>query len=57
MESPMNIRPISETVALDAALYFEEKAEGILAWADNFPERPLLSDEAVSRESMYPGRW
>ena len=27
------------------------------AWVDSFPETPLLSDEAVSRASMYPDRW
>lgn len=27
------------------------------AWVMSFPETPLLSDEAISRESMYPDRW
>jgi hypothetical protein len=27
------------------------------AWVSSFPEAPLLSDEAISRESMYPDRW
>ena len=26
-------------------------------WAESFPEMPPLSDEAMSRESMYPDRW
>jgi hypothetical protein len=27
------------------------------AWVASFPEGPALSDEAISRESMYPDRW
>jgi hypothetical protein len=26
-------------------------------WADSFPDTPPLSDEAISRASMYPDRW
>lgn len=26
-------------------------------WLDSFPQQPLLSDEAVKRESWYPDRW
>jgi hypothetical protein len=26
-------------------------------WITSFPETPLLSNEAISRESMYPDRW
>lgn len=35
----------------------EEKASAFLAWADSFPDTPVLSDEAISRASMYPDRW
>lgn len=35
----------------------EETAAAFIAWADSFPDAPLLSDEAVSRASMYPDRW
>jgi hypothetical protein len=35
----------------------EEKAREFLAWADSFPDTPPLSDEAISRASMYPDRW
>ena len=34
----------------------EERAEAFLAWADSFPDSSLLSDKAISRESMYPDR-
>jgi len=27
------------------------------SWVAGFPESPALSDEAISRESMYPDRW
>lgn len=27
------------------------------AWADSFPEVPLIPDEALSRENLYPDRW
>jgi hypothetical protein len=33
---------------------WEEEFE---AWVMSFPETSPLSDEAVSRESMYPDRW
>jgi hypothetical protein len=26
-------------------------------WADSFPNAPLIPDEALSRESLYPDRW
>jgi len=26
-------------------------------WVNSFPDTPPLSDEAVSRASMYPDRW
>jgi hypothetical protein len=35
----------------------EETAKAFLAWADSFPDTPPLSDEAISRETMYPDRW
>ena len=35
----------------------EERARAFLTWADSFPDTPLLSDEAISRASMYPDRW
>ncbi|MCX6611741.1 MAG: hypothetical protein NTW74_12925 [Acidobacteria bacterium] len=34
-----------------------EKAKAFLAWADSFPDTPPLSDDAISRESLYPDRW
>jgi len=35
----------------------EETADAFIAWADSFPDTPVLSDEAMSRASMYPDRW
>ena len=35
----------------------EERANAFLEWADSFPDTPALSDEAISRASMYPDRW
>jgi len=35
----------------------EERAKAFLEWADSFPDTPPLSDEAISRASMYPDRW
>ena len=35
----------------------DEKARAFIAWADSFPETSPLSDEAISRASMYPDRW
>jgi hypothetical protein len=34
----------------------EEDAEAFLAWSASHPPTPLLSDYAVSRESMYEDR-
>ena len=27
------------------------------AWVNSFPDTPVLSDEAISRDSLYPDRW
>lgn len=34
----------------------EEKAQAFLKWADSFPDVPLLSDEAIGRDNLYPDR-
>jgi hypothetical protein len=26
-------------------------------WADSFPNAPLIPDEALGRENLYPDRW
>ncbi len=35
----------------------EQWVEQFEAWADSFPDAPLLPDEALSRENLYPDRW
>jgi hypothetical protein len=35
----------------------DQWAEQFEAWADSFPEAPPLTDEALSRENLYPDRW
>lgn len=35
----------------------EEKARAFVQWAKSHRHRPSLSDEAISRTSMYPDRW
>jgi hypothetical protein len=35
----------------------EEWARQFEEWADSFPEAPLIPDEALSRENLYPDRW
>jgi hypothetical protein len=35
----------------------EEKARAFVHWAKNHRDTPPLSDEAVSRASMYSDRW
>jgi len=35
----------------------EARAAAFLEWADSFPDLPVLSDEAISRASLYPDRW
>jgi hypothetical protein len=34
----------------------EERAKAFLEWVESFPDTPPLSDEAISRASMYPDR-
>jgi hypothetical protein len=41
----------------ERALSPEEKADAFIQWAESFPDGPPLSDEPISRESMYPDRW
>jgi hypothetical protein len=40
-----------------AALPLKDWEREFEAWVGSFPETPPLSDEAVSRASMYPDRW
>ena len=35
----------------------EDRAAAFLEWADSFPDVPVLSDESISRASLYPDRW
>ena len=35
----------------------EEKARAFVQWAKGHRDTPPLSDEAISRASMYPDRW
>lgn len=35
----------------------EEKAKAFREWVKSFPDTPPLSDDAISRASMYPDRW
>ena len=34
----------------------EQREHGLEQWLDSFPQRPVLSDEAVRRENWYPDR-
>lgn len=34
----------------------EEAARAFIQWADSFPDTPSLSDEAISRDNLYPDR-
>ena len=42
---------------LSATAPAEEKARAFVQWANKHRDTPPLSDEAVSRASMYPDRW
>ena len=35
----------------------EEKARAFVQWAKSHRDTPPLSDESISRASMYPDRW
>jgi hypothetical protein len=35
----------------------EEKARAFVQWAKGHRDTPPLSDDAISRASMYPDRW
>jgi len=35
----------------------EDKIRSFIEWADSFPDTPPLSDEAISRASMYRDSW
>ena len=35
----------------------EERARAFVQWATSHRDTPPLSDEGVSRESLYPDRW
>jgi hypothetical protein len=46
-----------EEGAASAGMTGEEKARAFAQWAKSHRDTPPLSDEAVSRASMYPDRW
>jgi hypothetical protein len=54
---------LQELVEKDAGLAVatetrgEEKARAFVQWAKGHRDTPPLSDEAISRASMYPDRW
>lgn len=51
------IRQRLETVPHSSSLSVEERKKALRAWIDSFPtDTPLLSDEAISRESIYADR-
>lgn len=45
------------TASLVRKLSGEEWAKQSDEWADSFPEAPLVPNEALSRENLYPDRW
>ena len=45
--------PASDGPVLSA----EEWEREFDAWVESFPDTPLIPDEALTRESMYPDRW
>lgn len=49
---------VNQELSVDApAENNEDKVRAFLLWADSFPQDgPLLSDEAISREALYPDR-
>jgi len=48
---------LAESDSSAAGASGEEKARAFVQWARSHRDTPLLSDEAVSRASMYPDRW
>ena len=51
------IRQRLETASHASSLSKEERKKAFRAWIDSFPtDTPLLSDEAISRESIYGDR-
>lgn len=48
---------VAEGSPIDASANGEEKARSFIEWAKSHPHTPPLSDEAISRASLYPDRW
>ena len=44
-------------VAVATGTSGEEKARAFVQWAKSHRDTPPLSDEAISRATMYPDRW
>ena len=44
-------------IANAPTLSAEEWIEEFQSWIDSIPDTPILSDHALSRETMYPDRW
>ncbi len=53
-------RIVAERIGIGAAerrLASDEWSRGFEEWADGFPEAPLIPDESLRRENLYPDRW
>jgi hypothetical protein len=50
-------RPEIESTPEEYAHVSADWKQGLDAWLDCFPKRPLLPDEAFRRETWYPDRW
>jgi hypothetical protein len=44
-------------IAESSRLGAEEWGRQLEEWADGVPSAPLIPDEALSREKLYPDRW
>lgn len=52
------IAPVVAGQSPETAPYGSEQWERELdEWLDSFPQHPVLSDEALTRENWYPDRW
>ena len=57
MSITLDLKPEIEAGLKAQAGGSDQWEKGLDEWLDSFPQRPVLSDDALKRENWYPDRW
>lgn len=57
MSITLDLKPEIEAGLKAQAGGSDQWEKGLDEWLDSFPQRTVLSDDALKRENWYPDRW